>query len=72
MASVYAPTPVEDFVDPDDPTLFPRLGASARLEVRDEGLLKLFFAGAAEPGKAAEIIDANGAGSKAPWKRRTG
>ena len=32
--------------------------ASARLEVRDEGLLKLFFAGVAEPGKAAEIIDA--------------
>jgi PadR family transcriptional regulator AphA len=32
--------------------------AGARLEVRDEGLLKLFFAGAAEPGKAAEIIDA--------------
>ena len=32
--------------------------AAARLEVRDEGLLKLFFASAAEPGKAAEIIDA--------------
>ena len=32
--------------------------ASARLEVRDEGLLKLFFAGAAEPGRADEIIDA--------------
>src|SRR5919112_1910404 len=32
--------------------------ATARLEVRDEGLLKLFFAGAAEPGRAAEIIDA--------------
>jgi DNA-binding PadR family transcriptional regulator len=32
--------------------------ASARLELRDEGLLKLFFAAAAEPGKAAEIIDA--------------
>src|SRR5918912_1498181 len=32
--------------------------ASVRLEVRDEGLLKLFFAGAAEPGRAAEIIDA--------------
>jgi DNA-binding PadR family transcriptional regulator len=31
---------------------------SARLELRDEGLLKLFFAGAAEPGKAIEIIDA--------------
>jgi DNA-binding PadR family transcriptional regulator len=31
---------------------------SARLEVRDEGLLKLFFADAAEPGRAAEIIDA--------------
>jgi DNA-binding PadR family transcriptional regulator len=29
-----------------------------RLELRDEGLLKLFFAGAAGPGKAAEIIDA--------------
>ena len=29
-----------------------------RLELRDEGLLKLFFAGAAEPGKAVEIIDA--------------
>jgi PadR family transcriptional regulator, regulatory protein AphA len=29
-----------------------------RLELRDEGLLKLFFAGAAEPGRAAEIIDA--------------
>jgi PadR family transcriptional regulator AphA len=28
------------------------------LELRDEGLLKLFFAGAAEPGKAVEIIDA--------------
>jgi PadR family transcriptional regulator, regulatory protein AphA len=27
-------------------------------ELRDEGLLKLFFAGAAEPGKAVEIIDA--------------
>src|SRR5947208_5290877 len=25
MASDYAPTPVEDFLDPDDPTLFPRL-----------------------------------------------
>jgi DNA-binding PadR family transcriptional regulator len=31
---------------------------SARLELRDEGLLKLFFADAAEPGKAIEIIDA--------------
>ncbi|HET8823380.1 MAG TPA: PadR family transcriptional regulator [Thermoleophilaceae bacterium] len=31
---------------------------SARLELRDEGLLKLFFAGAAEPGKAIEMIDA--------------
>jgi DNA-binding PadR family transcriptional regulator len=30
---------------------------SDRLELRDEGLLKLFFAGAAEPGKAVEIID---------------
>jgi DNA-binding PadR family transcriptional regulator len=29
-----------------------------RLELRDEGLLKLFFAGAGEPGKAVEIIDA--------------
>jgi PadR family transcriptional regulator AphA len=29
-----------------------------RLELRDEGLLKLFFAGAAEPGKAVAIIDA--------------
>jgi DNA-binding PadR family transcriptional regulator len=29
-----------------------------RLEVRDEGLLKLFFAGAAEPGRAVDIIDA--------------
>jgi DNA-binding PadR family transcriptional regulator len=29
-----------------------------RLELRDEGLLKLFFAGAAGPGKAIEIIDA--------------
>jgi DNA-binding PadR family transcriptional regulator len=29
-----------------------------RLELRDEGLLKLFFAGAAGPGKAVEIIDA--------------
>jgi PadR family transcriptional regulator, regulatory protein AphA len=29
-----------------------------RLELRDEGLLKLFFAGAADPGKAVEIIDA--------------
>jgi PadR family transcriptional regulator, regulatory protein AphA len=29
-----------------------------RLELRDEGLLKLFFAVAAEPGKAVEIIDA--------------
>jgi len=29
-----------------------------RLELRDEGLLKLFFAGAAEPGKAIEIIEA--------------
>ena len=29
-----------------------------RLELRDEGLLKLFFAGAAGRGKAAEIIDA--------------
>src|ERR671936_1560704 len=25
MASDYAPTPVEDFLDPDDPVLFPRL-----------------------------------------------
>ena len=25
MTSDYAPTPVEDFLDPDDPTLFPRL-----------------------------------------------
>src|SRR5919197_2825496 len=25
MANDYAPTPVEDFLDPDDPTLFPRL-----------------------------------------------
>jgi DNA-binding PadR family transcriptional regulator len=32
--------------------------APDRLEIRDEGLLKLFFAGAAGPGKAAEIIDA--------------
>ena len=23
MTSDYAPTPVEDFLDPDDPTLFP-------------------------------------------------
>jgi DNA-binding PadR family transcriptional regulator len=29
-----------------------------RLELRDEGLLKLFFAGAAEPGTAMEIVDA--------------
>jgi PadR family transcriptional regulator AphA len=29
-----------------------------RLELRDEGLLKLFFAVAAGPGKAGEIIDA--------------
>jgi DNA-binding PadR family transcriptional regulator len=29
-----------------------------RLEVRDEGLLKLFFAGASDPAKAVEIIDA--------------
>jgi DNA-binding PadR family transcriptional regulator len=29
-----------------------------RLELRDESLLKLFFAAAAEPGKALEIIDA--------------
>jgi len=29
-----------------------------RLELRDEGLLKLFFARAAGPGKALEIIDA--------------
>jgi PadR family transcriptional regulator AphA len=29
-----------------------------RLELRDEGLLKLFFAAAAEPGKAVEIIEA--------------
>jgi PadR family transcriptional regulator AphA len=29
-----------------------------RLELRDEGLLKLFFAGAAEPRRAVEIIDA--------------
>jgi PadR family transcriptional regulator AphA len=29
-----------------------------RLELRDEGLLKLFFAVAAEPGKAVEMIDA--------------
>jgi len=29
-----------------------------RLELRDEGLLKLFFAGAASRGKAAAIIDA--------------
>ena len=27
MTSDYAPTPVEDFLDPDDPTLFPRLTA---------------------------------------------
>jgi thioredoxin reductase (NADPH) len=25
MTPDYAPTPVEDFLDPDDPTLFPRL-----------------------------------------------
>ena len=25
MTSDYAPTPVEDFLDPDHPTLFPRL-----------------------------------------------
>jgi DNA-binding PadR family transcriptional regulator len=29
-----------------------------RLELRDEGLLKLFFAGATDPGQALEIIDA--------------
>jgi PadR family transcriptional regulator, regulatory protein AphA len=29
-----------------------------RLELRDEGLLKLFFAGAVERGKAVEILDA--------------
>ncbi|MGE5636989.1 MAG: hypothetical protein ACM3UV_08640, partial [Nocardioidaceae bacterium] len=29
-----------------------------RLELRDEGLLKLFFAAAAEPGKVVEIIAA--------------
>jgi len=29
-----------------------------RLELRDEGLLKLFFAGAADEGKALEIVDA--------------
>ena len=28
MTSDYAPTPVEDFLDPDDPILFPRLTAS--------------------------------------------
>src|SRR5829696_6854946 len=28
MTSDYAPTPVEDFLDPDDPTLFPRLTPS--------------------------------------------
>jgi DNA-binding PadR family transcriptional regulator len=32
--------------------------APERLELRDEGLLKLFFAGAAEPGRAVEMIDA--------------
>jgi len=32
--------------------------APVRLELRDEGLLKLFFAAAAEPGKAIEIIEA--------------
>jgi DNA-binding PadR family transcriptional regulator len=31
---------------------------SQHYELRDEGLLKLFFAGAAEPGRAVEIIDA--------------
>jgi DNA-binding PadR family transcriptional regulator len=32
--------------------------APERLELRDEGLLKLFFAGAADRGQALEIIDA--------------
>jgi PadR family transcriptional regulator AphA len=32
--------------------------APERLELRDEGLLKLFFAGAAEPGRAVEMIEA--------------
>ena len=34
MTSDYAPTPVEDFLDPDDPILFPRL-TPEQVEGRD-------------------------------------
>jgi hypothetical protein len=35
MASDYAPTPVEDFLDPDDPTLFPVV-LSGALDIIDQ------------------------------------
>jgi CRP-like cAMP-binding protein len=43
MASDYAPIPVEDFLDPDDPTLFPRL-TSEQIEYLAEIGSQLTFA----------------------------
>src|SRR5215212_5961244 len=43
MASDYAPTPVEDFLDPDHPTLFPRL-APEQIEYLAEIGTQLSFA----------------------------
>ena len=43
MTSDYAPTPVEDFLDPDDPTLFPRL-APEQVEYLAEIGTQLSFA----------------------------
>src|SRR5256885_5866880 len=44
MASDYAPTPVEDFLDPDHPTLFPRL-TPEQIEYLAEIGTQLTFAG---------------------------
>src|SRR5918992_6012188 len=37
MASDYAPTPVEDFLDPDHPTLFPKLTAEQMEYLAERG-----------------------------------
>src|SRR3954471_8653558 len=43
MTGDYAPTPVEDFLDPDDPTLFPRLTPD-QVEYLAEMATRLSFA----------------------------
>jgi thioredoxin reductase (NADPH) len=45
MTSDYSPTPVEDFLDPDDPTLFPRLTPSQVQYLGEIGTRQTFAAG---------------------------